>query len=350
MIGPDVTAFHDGGWYVVSGAVTVAASILVDGTANLILADGATLTVGYDGYDPQGAPGIGVSTGATLNVYAQAGGTGRLVARGTDGAAGIGGGYFGAGGTVNICGGQVLAEGGIYAAGIGGGYNGAGGKVNIYAGTVTAVGGTMSSADIGPGYFDWYDGTTDAEVTVTGGSLIAPAIWGPATDDAGNLVHCVLVEVERGAGSEEGRDERVVIEGLGDYGARDIFAYVRPGETGGNIFLYLPNGEYEFKIGRAHYAATVNGRGTEAKLAYVDERPDPVPPVILAIEKGADAVTVTVETLPGLSYSLLRGTTVESVRTGGTVVDGPIDATETTLTLTDPNPPAGSAFYSVEVK
>lgn len=243
-----------------------------------------------------------------------------------------------------------MAEGGCYAAGIGGGAFGSGGTVTIYDGTVAAIGGEMSSADIGPGYFDWYDGTTDAEVTILGGSLIAPAIWGPAMDDAGNLVHCVLVEIGQEAGSEEGRDERVVIEGLGDYGARDIFPYVRLGETTGNVYLYLPNGAYEFKIGRAHYAAMVNGLGTEARLVSVDERPDPVPPVILAIETDADSVTVTVETLPGFSYSLLRGATVASVRGSGTVVDGPKEATETRLTLTDANPPTGSAFYSVEAK
>ena len=350
VIGPDVTAFHDGVWYVVTGAVTVAESIVVDGTANLILADGATLTAGYDAYEPAGAAGIEVPAGATLNIYAQAGGTGTLVARGTDYAAGIGGAFEGDCGTVNISGGQVMAEGGCYAAGIGGGAFGSGGTVTIYDGTVAAIGGEMSSADIGPGYFDWYDGTTDAEVTILGGSLIAPAIWGPAMDDVGNQVHCVLVEIGQEAGSEEGRDERVVIGGLGDYGARDIFPYVRLGETTGNVYLYLPNGAYEFKIGRAHYAATVNGLGTEARLVSVDERPDPVPPVILAIETDADSVTVTVETLPGFSYSLLRGATVASVRGSGTVVDGPKEATETRLTLTDANPPTGSAFYSVEAK
>ena len=107
----------------------------------------------------------------------------------------------------------------------------------------------------------------------------------------------------------------MVIEGLGDYGARDIFAYVRPGETTGNVYLYLPNGNYEFKIGRAHYAATVNGLGTEAKLVSVDPEPPPTATVTFGRElvhltaawtSGDGSVT---NAISGTTFEVLKGTT-----------------------------------------
>ena len=60
------------GWYVVTGNVTINDSLIICAeTVNLILCDGATLAV--DMLEVFGAPG-----GATLNVYMQKGGTGKL--------------------------------------------------------------------------------------------------------------------------------------------------------------------------------------------------------------------------------------------------------------------------------
>ena len=156
----------DGSWYVVpEGGVTISNRITVSGTVNLILRDGATLTA---------SQGITTSN-ATLNIYAQSAGTGKLIATGTagynaPGSAGIGGnasttGTAGAGGTLNIYGGIITATGGTGAyrtgggAGIGGaggrnstyyGNGGAGGTVSIYGGTVTATGGN-GGTDAGAG-------------------------------------------------------------------------------------------------------------------------------------------------------------------------------------------------------
>ena len=61
------------GWYVVTGNVTINDSLIIGAkTVNLILCDGATLTVNGP-IEVFGAPG-----GATLNVYMQKGGTGKL--------------------------------------------------------------------------------------------------------------------------------------------------------------------------------------------------------------------------------------------------------------------------------
>ena len=152
--------------YAVTQNVTYDRRVKVEGDVVLILCDGATLTV--DG-------GLRVPEGSSLTVFAQSKGTGKLIAdapatNSTINAAGIGGGYQGKGGTVNIYGGTVEAVGDSRAAGIGGGYGGDGGTVNIYGGTVTATGGD-NGAGIGGGYqgeggtVNIYGGT----VTATGG-------------------------------------------------------------------------------------------------------------------------------------------------------------------------------------
>ena len=156
VLADGTTTWTDGSWYIVPASdLTISGRIAVNGTVNLILRDGATLTA---------SAGI-TTTNATLNIYAQSAGTGALIATGSTGCAGIGGrvgGYGsngGAGGTVSIFGGTVTATGGTAAnsngagAGIGGGGSGlgmgdtggAGGTVSIFGGTVTATGGTANS-------------------------------------------------------------------------------------------------------------------------------------------------------------------------------------------------------------
>ena len=162
------TSWTNGSWYIVpAGGLTISGRITVNGTVNLILRDGATLTA---------SAGI-TTTGATLNIYAQSAGTGTLTAKGSNGArnstggsAGIGGcgGAYeengGAGGTVSIFGGTVTATGGNSSgggggAGIGGGgaglgrgqTGGAGGTVSIFGGTITATGGDSEDGGAGAG-------------------------------------------------------------------------------------------------------------------------------------------------------------------------------------------------------
>lgn len=77
----DTSGIGYGQWYVVSEDITAFNRIYVSGTANLILCDGKTLTA---------SKGFRLSSGATLNIYAQEGGTGTLIATATTGNAGIG--------------------------------------------------------------------------------------------------------------------------------------------------------------------------------------------------------------------------------------------------------------------
>ena len=68
------TNWTDGSWYIVpASGLTISGRIKVNGTVNLILRDGATLTA---------SAGI-TTTGATLNIYAQSAGTGALTAKGS---------------------------------------------------------------------------------------------------------------------------------------------------------------------------------------------------------------------------------------------------------------------------
>ena len=66
--------------------------------------------------------------------------TATVESRGDSHGAGIGGGYYGNGGSITITGGEVTATAGEDGAGIGGGYYGTGGSITITGGEVTAIG------------------------------------------------------------------------------------------------------------------------------------------------------------------------------------------------------------------
>ena len=163
------------GWYVVEGPdpVSISSTVTVNGDVNLILADGAKLTVN----GTSGQAGICVvDDGTTVNsltIYCQNGGTGELSATGGSAGAGIGGNNktssgtgLGDCGTVTIYGGIVNAKGSGDAAGIGGGdWYGKGGAVAIYGGKVSAEAGSSSAAGIGRGY-----GSSTGNGTLTVGS------------------------------------------------------------------------------------------------------------------------------------------------------------------------------------
>ena len=171
-----VTAGTDtltGGWYVVTGEVSRNRRMNVDGAVNLILADGANLTVvePNDEYNKGYNPGIRVESGKTLNIYAQstdANAMGRLSATSGKYGAGIGGGDSTACGTVNIYGGKVTATGRNCGAGIGGGDGGAGGTISIFGGVVTASCAGDSGAGIGGGR-----GGAGGIITISGGTVTA---------------------------------------------------------------------------------------------------------------------------------------------------------------------------------
>ena len=142
------TTTMSNGWYLVNSNVTVSSRITVNGTVNLILADGATLTASL---------GITVHSGNTLNIYGQTSGTGALTATGVklsgggSESAAIGGVGNATIGSIIIHGGHITANGAEWSAGIGGGVNGGGGSVAIYGGTVNATGHDGTAEAIGCG-------------------------------------------------------------------------------------------------------------------------------------------------------------------------------------------------------
>jgi hypothetical protein len=109
-----IPTLEEGGWYIVKGAFT-RSGLTVDATgegAHLILEDDCDLTVNG---------GIDVTGSNKLTIYAQSTGesTGKLTATGGYGGAGIGGGYEGAGGALDITNEEYYAKAVTWAAGEG---------------------------------------------------------------------------------------------------------------------------------------------------------------------------------------------------------------------------------------
>ena len=238
---------ENGKWYVVKGSNVSRGTISVNGAANLILADGAKLTV--TGTDSGHHAALEVPSSSTLAIYGQGEGTGKLVANGAYCGAGIGGAEGQACGAVRICGGTIEAKGNQSSAGIGGGNMAAFGTVEIYGGTVTATAGAQTNTeklpptDIGPGQEQPVGGA----VTITGGSVLRTNGTGTEPKNADNAaVYCVTVPgLTANAAVTLGGD-------LSGYGAKDVFA-----DANGKVYLYLPNGAYSFTANGKSYTATV---------------------------------------------------------------------------------------------
>ncbi len=197
-------------WYVAEGNITITGRVKVAGSVHLILANGAKLTV---------SEGIEVGAGNSFTVYAQTKEEtqmGSLTATGGYGAAGIGGGIEGSGGTITITGGEVTATGGNSAAGIGGGIEGSGGTVTVYGGEVTATGG-YGAAGIGGGEYGSGGTVTvyGGVVTATGGGTgwSAAGIGGTAGSGGTVTVYGGTVTATGGGNSEAGIKSKVTVYG-----------------------------------------------------------------------------------------------------------------------------------------
>ncbi|MCQ2127854.1 MAG: hypothetical protein MJZ08_00265 [Bacteroidaceae bacterium] len=174
-------------WYVITGTDDVKCykGIVIQGNVNLILADGAKLTVTGDVNNA----GIQVSgEGYSLTIYGQDNQSGQLITTGTSYAAGIGGGTKGNGSNITINGGAITATGDNYAAGIGGGNNGDGSNIIINGGKVTANGGNCA-AGIGGGANG--NGSNiiinGGKVTANGGTIRAAGIGGGEFGNSSNI-------------------------------------------------------------------------------------------------------------------------------------------------------------------
>jgi hypothetical protein len=139
-------------WLVLTEDTTINDRIYSYGEVNLILCDGATL---------KAPKGITVDKYSTLIIWAQAEGSGKLIATGDDYCAGIGDGFSNDAGTIIINGGRINATGGLYSDGIGGYLT----KVIINGGSVVATSGGEGSGI----------GGVASKVTVNGGKLTVEA-------------------------------------------------------------------------------------------------------------------------------------------------------------------------------
>ena len=120
---------------------------------------------------------------------------GIIVARGGQGASGIGSGGHDADGenvaelyaqttcgNIEIKGGRITATGDVYGAGIGCGGRGTCGNITITGGTIVATGGDSDSAGIGGA-----NASTCGNITITGGTVTATGHWGcPGIGMGGN--------------------------------------------------------------------------------------------------------------------------------------------------------------------
>ena len=297
----------DGGWYAVSGDVVLhpGAPLAVVGTAHLVLCDGASLTI--NGI-PEEKPALAVTSGATLMVYGQTDGSGRLSVKGGQRGAGIGGGNGEPCGTVILNGGIVTATGGTGAAGIGSGYGGTGGKIRINGGVVAAVGGEFG-AGIGGGH----RGSPD-EVTIRGGIVAAlggrngAGVGGGWYGNGGGVsVFGGTVTALGGTkGTGIGRGYAAVSDGSFQWGedVEIIAGAVGKGSLAVRIDRKGASGSFVLPRFAAEYARLDFVAGVP-QIVLDEEKARPIMKGLAFSKEGPDLVSVTVDNVVvGVSYGL----------------------------------------------
>ena len=161
-----------------SSVGAIYAGIYVQQTATLTIQGEGTLSAS-GGYGCAGIGGIWTSTSSSPANGTVIINSGTIIAsRGRSGGASIGGGAYGAGGTITINGGNFKAtydNGSSQGAGIGGGQNGSGGTITITGGTVITPGSSSTATGIGAG-LGGSTGTTT--ITITGGSVLPTNLYG----------------------------------------------------------------------------------------------------------------------------------------------------------------------------
>lgn len=217
-------------WYVCEGAWTIGTyddiALRTTGDAGLLLLDDSILTAHQLCVD-----------GGTLTVYSQADGedgaaTGRLLVSGHNGQTLV----------QAKDGGRYVLEGGLIELD---GSPGAGWS-DLPVGTFELRGGTVVATS--PGDIPQF---INLPVTVVGGSFVAPKdiFKGTITDRSGADVFPVRIRLP----SSFPRTAPVVLEGLEGYGANDIWS------RDGIVTLWLPNGEYLFRLNGRICSVTMAG-------------------------------------------------------------------------------------------
>lgn len=301
---------------------TEAAGIYVDKSASLTIGAGSTgflyaSSTGGEGAGIGGNKGYGTDVGTPGKIVIN-GGT--IVAQGANFATGIGGGSHGQAYLI-VNGGSVTALGGYLAAGIGGGYGyeGYAGNIKITGGYVKAVG-DGKSAGIGCGGGGGHNTYPAGLIIITGGTVEAYANSGAgigASGDEGDNGRAPQIYISggsvygssstgspvgQGAGESECPEiltkqggEKVyrasIISAIKDHSRTYDFAVKRNGsdydyvykgsgypETG-NLYFYLPNGEYEINSEAGGFSGTI----ADADAAFVQSATGEV---TVSVEKG----------------------------------------------------------------
>ena len=301
---------------------TEAAGIYVDKKASLTInGDSAAClfatSKGGEGAGIGGNKGYGTDVGTSGKVVIN-GGT--IVAQGANFATGIGGGSHGQAYLI-VNGGSVTALGGYLAAGIGGGYGyeGYAGNIRISGGYVKAVG-DGKSAGIGCGGGGGHDTYPAGLIMITGGTVEAYANSGAgigASGDEGDTGRAPQIYISggsvygssstgspigQGAGQSECPEiltkkdgEKIyrasIISAIKDHSRTYEFTVKRNGEAydyaykgngypdNGNLYFYLPNGEYEISSEAGGFAGTID----DADAVFVQAASGEV---MVSVEKG----------------------------------------------------------------
>lgn len=198
------------GWYAVTNSVTINSRVTIEkgATVNLILCDGATLTLpnGLDAWDS-----------TTLIIWGQAAGNGKIVANNPGGntySSAIGGSQ-GMGGHPNNCSsGQIIINGGTVEATSN--YNGA------------AIGGSQEGV---------------GRVTINGGTVRATSNGSGAAIGGGNLGFSNNMDMGSGIVTINGGNVTAIANGkIDDRGGWSTGAAIGTGETGGNAYITITGG------------------------------------------------------------------------------------------------------------
>lgn len=185
--------------------------------------------------------GIRVYEGKALTINNDSAGV-LTVYGGSNGAAGAGGISGKNAGKIIINGGRIYANGQNGGSGIGGGKGATADTITINGGTVVATH-TGDGYDIGSG-----QGAAATPIIIKGGSVKATSFNGTPTNGSGQQVYRVTI-----GNLEPNTAVSVVdIEGLDAYGTTDIYS-----DEQGKIYLWLPNGVYNFKVNNSTYTAAV---------------------------------------------------------------------------------------------
>ncbi len=318
--------------------------------------------------------GIGERGNYTPGSITIAGGTVEAHCSETDtgSGAGIGGGNGAACGLVRITGGRVFAYGATdgssrASAGIGGGvgmYSIYDARIEISGGTVYACGGriddTTFAADIGTGIFWSKDYYENIPVVITGGSVVPAHFDNEAErftqsmereenqprDAADRVLHAVVVPL----GTPDAAAGLVLPASAGSYGTRDLYA-----DANGDVYLWLPDGDYRFEVNGRGYTATVDGADTVAVADAIAvealhiESIELVPGAVVLVVSAEPDGALTAETVPLLR---VRASDALPVAAGDLLDPADVlpllnDDGTATLVLPSPAPPA--RFYRVEI-